>query len=93
MTRRLWSFKDTIRLRKDTILTNAEYSNVDKKAFQSSQRKKKWYKKGDLQIKAIKNCKCEEVGIAMNKQESQKVVYEVKENDKKRQDLVEAKVK
>lgn len=29
----------------------------------------------------------------MNKQESEKVVYEVKENDKRRQDLVEAKVK
>lgn len=29
----------------------------------------------------------------MNKQESEKVVYEVKENDKKRQDLVEAKAK
>lgn len=63
-----------------------------KKAFQNPP-KKKWYKKGDLHIKAIKNCKCEDVGIAMNKQESEKVVYEVRENDKKRQDLVEAKVK
>lgn len=41
------------------------------------------------------SCRCEDVGSNEDKQNSQKVVQEVKENDlkKKRHDLVEVKVK